>query len=312
VGLLLLAALFLVGPPDVDLGVRAPAPPGWILFTAIPDPSPGLGPQCGNRGDPEIFAVSPDGSMLLRLTDNRLHEATPAWSPDRRHIVFGARRPMWRDPDVDDDLFVMASDGSGVRRLTRGPGQDGSPAWSPDGRRIAFVRQLPRRPGVSASNDPRAVMVVGAGGSGLERVTPARPYVGDLAPAWAPDAATLAYAGQDRRVSTLRAGDDVIVRDRKALLSSADWAPSDDRILYTAELDARRIETVRSDGSGRRALTQRVVVDAWSPAWSPRGDRVAFVGDPGCQPHVYRTDAKGAWPVDLLEGLDLEVYSVDW
>jgi Tol biopolymer transport system component len=312
VGLLVLAALFLLGPPEVDL--RAPVPPNWILFTAIPDPSPGRGPQCGNRGDPEIFAVSPDGSHLLRLTDNRLHETTPAWSPDRRRIVFAARPPMSRDPDVDNDLFVMRSDGTGVRRLTRGPGRDWSPAWSPEGRWIAFVRQLPRAPGVSTSNDPRALTVVSADGSGLRQVTPPRRYAGDLAPAWGPDGETLAYAGQEGLVSVLRAGPgETVVRDSNRFLSSVDWAPAGDRFVYAATDRATSIQTVARDGSDRKDLTGSLLMDASSPAWSPHGDRIAFAGTgDGCQPHVFRIDATGDNAVDLVEGLDLEVYSVDW
>lgn len=313
--LLLLAALF-APLPDVELPPARPE--ARIVFAAIPDPTPERGPQCGNAGDPEIYTVAPDGSDLRRVTDNRLHEHTPAWSPDRRQIVFGARPPMNRDPALDADLFVMDADGSNVRRLTRGPKLDGSPAWSPDGSRIAFVRQFPQRPGRSGSDDERATMVVSADGSGLRALSSPRRYAGDLAPAWSPSGTRIVLVRDRGRTSELRAGmpgepDRVLTGDSRAQLSLPDWSPAGGRIAYTTFRVNRRIEVVSTDGSVRRTITSPRTIDAFSPAWSPAGDRIAYAGSrDGCAVHVFRTAATGGGRKDLLKGLDLDVYSVDW
>ena len=69
-----------------------------------------------------------------------LFTPTVDWSPDGRWIAFTATR------DGAGGLFLIAPDGSGLRRLTTAPPAaigDHQPAWSPDGRRLAFARQDP-------------------------------------------------------------------------------------------------------------------------------------------------------------------------
>ena len=71
-------------------------------------------------GEDELYSVRPDGTGLLRLTDDPRTDATfPAWSPDGRRIVF----VRW------GELLTMAPDGSNVRRLL-GPETGGEfPDW---------------------------------------------------------------------------------------------------------------------------------------------------------------------------------------
>ncbi|HEV2756291.1 MAG TPA: hypothetical protein VG318_11020 [Actinomycetota bacterium] len=316
---LLLALLSLLFP-SLDEDPAHPPPSGPpIVFAAIPDPSPARGPQCGNPGDPELFTIAPNGVGLRRLTQNRRHESDPSWSPGRRRIVFSASAPLRRDPTFDRDLYVMRRRGGDIRRVTRGPGQDGAAVWSPDGETIAFVRQFPDRPGVSSSNDKRALMVVGADGTGLRRLTPPRRFVGYLSPAWSPDGGRLAVTLADGRTSKLvvrdEAGDErALVADRRKELSLPDWSPDGRRLVFSSFRTVDAIERVRVDGSGRRDLTSHAFIQwARSPAWSPSGRRIAFsgIGD-GCLAHVFRMTARGTRHTDLLAGRDLEVYSLDW
>src|SRR5690606_5134805 len=59
--------------------------------------------------------------------------ATPAWSPDGRHIAFsGSDRGI-------TDLYIVEVESGALRRLTRDRFGDLQPTWSPDGRTIAFV-----------------------------------------------------------------------------------------------------------------------------------------------------------------------------
>lgn len=84
--------------------------------------------------DGELHMVSPDGSDLVRLTDDDAYDFAPAWSPDGSRIAFMRSNRS----DYAWDIYVMNSDGSDLRRLTDFPGYDGNPAWSPDGTLIAF------------------------------------------------------------------------------------------------------------------------------------------------------------------------------
>jgi TolB protein len=291
------------------------------VFAAVPDPSPGGGPRCGNDGDPEIYTMAPDGSRLRRLTDNQGHETTPAWSPDHTHIVFAAQRPLNRDFDVDRDLFVMKADGTEVRRLTNGPGQDWAPAWSPEGDRIAFVRHFPLRRGVSSSDDKHALMLLRLDGSTARRLTRPHSWAGDLAPAWSPEGSGIAYSrdrypGPVSQLVVAAPGERgrTVVQDRRKLLSLPDWSPDGRWLLYTTFRSETQLERVSADGSRHRVVLSRDwAAEPDSPAWSPRGDRIAYMGTmKGCLPHVYRMRADGGGPRDLLRGRDLDVDSLDW
>jgi Tol biopolymer transport system component len=311
-------ALAALVTPLAGVDAPAPRPEARIVLAAMLDTTPETGPQCNNRGDTEIFTVAPDGSDLRQLTDNRMHESTPAWSPDHSRIVFARRPPMHRDPGYDTDLFVMRPGGTHARRLTGGGPNDRDPAWSPNGGRIAFLRQYPEAPGRVGSADRLAMMVVRTDGSGLERLGKPQRNVGDPTPTWSPDGAEIAYTRGREPVSKILAGPPggetrTLLQDGKRELSRADWSPRGGWIAYTSFRMNERIERVRTDGSRREVLSPQDSFGAHSPAWSPRGNRIAYAGRAdGCLTHVFRMTADGNKHRDLLKGLDLEVYSLDW
>jgi TolB protein len=85
-------------------------------------------------GNPEIYTCRIDGSGLRRLTNHRLIDTSPTWSPDGSQIAYSSDRAG--NPHV----YVMNSDGTGSRRLTSlAKSYEDSPCWSPRGDRIAFV-----------------------------------------------------------------------------------------------------------------------------------------------------------------------------
>ena len=94
---------------------------GQIAFTSNRD------------GNFEIYVTDADGDNQYRLTDNRVDDQSPSWSPAGNRIVFQSNR------GGTSDIYVMGAAGKNPQRLTKNRLDDFSPSWSPDGKRIAFT-----------------------------------------------------------------------------------------------------------------------------------------------------------------------------
>ena len=75
----------------------------------------------------EIYVMNADGSGVTRLTNNRVNDMSPVWSPDGSRIVFSSH---------NDNIYVMNTDGSRNTQLT--DNDSWGPSWTPDGTHIVF------------------------------------------------------------------------------------------------------------------------------------------------------------------------------
>ena len=103
-------------PPDMSQGYV------WALF------------------DYDVYAASPDGSDVKRLTNRPGYDAEATISRDGRHIIFTSTR------DGDLELYSMDADGGNVKRLTNEPGYDGGAFYSFDGTQIVYRAHHPKEP----------------------------------------------------------------------------------------------------------------------------------------------------------------------
>jgi Tol biopolymer transport system component len=205
---LVLVAFVLLAVGLAFRAVGADAPARWIVFSATsPDSStnqlfriqssgeglqqittgylPAIAPAFSPdgkriafaRSGSGLFAVSPDGTGLRRLTSNG-RDSFPVWSPDGRRIAFV--RPFQKAWSV----YVVPSNGGPQRRRPRAP-PAGRPSWTQAGLLIPSGGDLVRI-------DPATGHVLKYYGAQIDVVW------GQNTVAVSPDTSTLTFVGARR------------------------------------------------------------------------------------------------------------------
>lgn len=272
----------LVWPVAVQLGVAA-----LLIVGLVHGAKRHVTPLGSTNGI--AFAFAPEGTShvfvtrggeLVQLTDGDDSELAPSWSPDRRRITFQSNR------DGNWEIYVANADGSGVRRLTNNDARDGEPSWSADGKRIAFVRD----------GDLYAMR---ASGNGEHKIGDDGEW-----PAWSPDGKSLAYdvefaghhgivvAAPGEGLGAYGAPD-----DRRPA-----WSPKGDVIAYQCRLGERWHICLLNPKSGSQRVLTGHDSDAFAPAWSPDGSRIAFISDRDGTDQLFVMHADGTGVVRLTSG----------
>lgn len=247
-------------------------------------------------GKSQLYLVRADGRGLRRLRSTT-NDFDPSWSPDGREIVFVSnprsdegRRSSERDGALDE-LFVVSVKGGWRRRLTRNRFDESSPVWSPDGRTIAFGQTR----SLQDFHPKDGIFVLPAAG-GLPKVVATGfnidPYAGRAGLTWSPDGRRLAAPAPpgDAGIVLVTVAKGTVGRSLTSAAEEPSWSPDGRWIVYSTVNDsecgslgdcyelASSLSLVSADGRKVRGLTRGKHFDE-APAWSPTGERIAFVRD---------------------------------
>ena len=320
------------------------SPAGFQLVSTFPGShrSPSFSPDATMitfiddfEGVPQVWVKNLAQGAPIRITSGALGAGRPQWSPKGDRIVFHrgdwkVLGGIWSVPPLggeprqivetgwspsfsgdgeriaferEDGIFTAAADGGDERRVEGVPanffeGVDLSPALSPDGAWIAYF--LPEE---GPHGD---FWVVPASGGQARRLT------FDLAiggtPVWTPDGQSVVFSsarsggrtlwripidGGEPVPVTTGAGEDrepAVSRDRRSLIYT------NERMSYVLML----LDT--TTGEQRELLEQRNTISL--PAFSPTGDRLAFMIDETSSGQLFTigTDGRGLHQVTTKPG----------
>ena len=239
----------------------------WIAFSSDRDSThPKI--SFGALHSTEIYLMRRNGSDVRRITRAGATAGSPAWSLDGSQLIF-YETPLEENfkivgpqPVHGNMQLVSVKLSSGERRvLTKTPGEK----WFPH-----------------VLSQSQVAYISGGPSGGLERIDGPAGARGEFrSPSWSPDAKTMVFHRETRspwppfqRWPSRVAGFQLI---RTGIFPS--FSPSGDRLVCnsaTAGILHNSVLVMNSDGSNTSVLFDDPQRSALAPAWSPRGNQIAF------------------------------------
>ncbi|MEA5079694.1 MAG: hypothetical protein VB013_14065 [Anaerolineaceae bacterium] len=154
------------------------------------------------EGQWEIYVLNLKTDSLLRVTNSKNYDGSPAWSPDGQYLIY----QTMNGDHLDLIIQSIADPSSAPIQLTSDAGNNFSPTWSPDGRTIAFITDRSGKNAIWLADlqtpDDRFKIIASAEDEDYAH------------PAWSPDGSQLAWCSKspDQSIRVIALSDPTSIR----------------------------------------------------------------------------------------------------
>lgn len=245
-----------------------------------------------------VYVAPVDGRAEARRFTRGNKDHSPRWSPDGRHLAFVS------DRGEKNQLFVAPLEGGEPRQITRAKHGISNPAWSPSSKQMAYMartgdyKESKERSPVEKSA-PRVIRDLRYKLDGIGFFDERRTHIFTV---------------------DIDSGDEKQITDGDWYDDQPAWSPDGKMIAFASDREKDRHQRQwRSDvwvapaGGGRARKLTRSRGTAVSPAFSPDGRYIAFVGhehgDQGSAKniHLMVVSAQGGAPRSVSAPIDRSV-----
>ncbi len=236
-----------------------------------------------NNRKKRLAIMDQDGANMRNLSDGRVIELSPRFSPNRQEITY-----MSYEGDRPR-VFLLQIETGQREDVGAFPGMTFAPRFSPDGQRV--IMSLLRDDGNSN------IYAVDLRSKQTTRLTTSNAI--DTSPSYSPDGSQVVFTS-DRagREQLYVMGADGSGQNRISFgdgkYSTPVWSPRGDLIAFTKQSGGEfQIGVMRPDGSGERILSSGNLQEG--PTWAPNGRVIMFQRQAGGSggPKLYSIDLTG-------------------
>jgi dipeptidyl aminopeptidase/acylaminoacyl peptidase len=217
-----------------------------------------------------VYVRGLDGEdLLFQATGGPQTDAAPEWAPDGRRLAYVGRKGF------TTQVFVLDPAAGEARQLTAVPLGATSPRWSPDGSMVAFLGTVIGHPeGVVADPRPPEGGAEAAPRTPIARVVQGFDYSYD---------GRGYFDGRRPHLFVVKAegGDAIQLTQGRWQVESFDWSPDSTSLVVAGDAETdndlhvtRSLYVVSAGGGELRKIAGDL--DLGAPAWSPKGDLIAF------------------------------------
>jgi TolB protein len=127
-------------------------------------------------GNPDLYQLTTDGSIVRRLTQNAGINVSPSFAPDGQQLVFVS------DRTGEPQIYIMDYNTGSTRRITYQGTENTTPSWSPDGKWIAYT--------CKTNGNYQLFKISPEGGTPIQLTASAGDHE---APSWSPDSRLIVF-----------------------------------------------------------------------------------------------------------------------